>query len=87
MLPNGYTPSKRTPGLWKHDIKPILFILCVDDFGIKYIGKNNLQHLQQALKDKYDIIQDDTGSLYCDFNLKWDYIQRKVELSMPNYVK
>ena len=87
LLPYGYKPSKHTPGLWKHETKPISFILCVDDFGIKYIGKHNLQHLQQALKDKYDITQDDTGSLYCGLNLKWDYIKRKVELSMPNYVK
>jgi len=87
LLLYGYKPSKRTPGLWKHDTKPISFILCVDDFGIKYIGKHNLQHLQQALKDKYDSTQDDTRSLYCRLNLKRDYIKRKVELSMPNYVK
>ena len=87
LLPYGYKSSKRTLGLWKHDTKPISFILCVDDFGIKYIGKDNLLHLQQALKDKYEITQDDTGSLYCGLNLKWDYIKRKVELSMPNYVK
>ena len=63
------------------------FILCVDDFGIRYSGKHNIQHLQQALKDKYNITQDDTGSLYCGLNLKWDYNKRKVELSIPNYVK
>ena len=87
LLPYGYKPSKRTPGLWKHETKPISFILCVDDFGIRYIGENNLQHLQQALKDKYDITQDDTGILYYGLNLKWDYNTRKVELSMLNYVK
>ena len=51
LLPYGYKSSKRTPGILKHDTKPISFILCVDGFGIKYIGKNNIQHLQQALKD------------------------------------
>ena len=78
LLPYGYKPSKRTPGLWKHETKHISFILCVDDFGIKYIGKNNLKHLQQALKDQYDITQDDTGNFYCGPNLKWDYNKRKV---------
>ena len=37
LLPYGYKPPKRTPSLWKHDTKPISFILCVDDFGIKYV--------------------------------------------------
>ena len=87
LLPFGYKSSNRTPGIWKHGTKPILFILCVDDFDIKYIGKNNLQHFQQVLKDKYDIILDDNSILYCGFNLKWNYVKQKVELSMQNYVK
>ena len=48
-------------------------MLCVDDFGIKYTNKQNLDHLQQALKDKYSIKEDLTGKLYCDIHLKWDY--------------
>ncbi|KAL7476861.1 hypothetical protein ACHAW6_002695 [Cyclotella cf. meneghiniana] len=36
-LNNGYFQSKIVPGLWKHEHRPIIFTLCVDDFGVKYI--------------------------------------------------
>ena len=52
------------------------------------IQKNqDLDHLQQALKDKYNIKEDLTGNLYCGIHLKWDYNKRTVKYSMPNYVK
>jgi hypothetical protein len=37
-----------TPGLWKHVTPPVWFNLCVDNFGIKYIGREHLQHLYDA---------------------------------------
>ena len=42
---DSYHQSKTTPGLCKHDIHPISFSLVVDDFGVKYVGKENTQHL------------------------------------------
>jgi hypothetical protein len=36
----GYTQSKVTPGYWKHEWQPISITLFVDNFGVKYIGKN-----------------------------------------------
>jgi hypothetical protein len=43
----------------------------VDDFGIKYIGKENLQHLYDALqKETYKIVEDLEGNLYCGITLK-----------------
>lgn len=53
--------------------KPFLFVLCVDDFGIKYQGNKNAQHLLDALKDLYTIAIDWTGSTYCGLTIKWDY--------------
>ena len=35
----GFAPVPITPALWKHDTKPIFLSLVVDDFGVKYIGK------------------------------------------------
>ena len=32
---HGYCQSKTTPGLWKHDTRPINFSLVVDNFGVK----------------------------------------------------
>ena len=62
LAPYGYKPARHTPGYWKHDNKPISFVLCVDDFGIKYTNKQELDHPQQALKDKYNIKEDLTGN-------------------------
>ena len=41
----------RTPALWKHATKPINCSLVIDGFGVKYIGKDNSDHLIQALKN------------------------------------
>jgi len=36
---DGCHQSKTTPGLWTHETRPISFSLVVDDFGVKYVGK------------------------------------------------
>ncbi|KAL7524797.1 hypothetical protein ACHAXR_000721, partial [Thalassiosira sp. AJA248-18] len=45
----GYPQSKTTPGFWKHDWRPISFTLVVDDFGVKYVGKEHAEHLLTAI--------------------------------------
>jgi hypothetical protein len=49
LIANGYCQSTVTPGFWKHDWRPIAFALCVDDFGVKYVGIEHAKHLLQAL--------------------------------------
>jgi hypothetical protein len=47
---HGYFEQPHTPlGLWKHVTCPVWFNLCVYNFGIKYIGREHLQHLYDAL--------------------------------------
>ena len=45
----GYRQSKVTPGYWRHEWRPISFTLVVDDFGVKYIYKTNVNHLISVL--------------------------------------
>ena len=45
----GYYPSKYTPGLYLHKIRPISFTLGVDDFGVKYVNKEDALHLEKTL--------------------------------------
>ena len=73
--------------MWKHKTKPIQFALVVDDFGVKYVGEANAQHLINALKETYEITIDKEGKLFCGIHIKWDYHNRTVELSMPGYVQ
>ena len=84
----GYYEQPHTPGLWKHSSRPVWFNLCVDDFEIKYIGEENLQHLKDALrKETYDIVENRKGELYCGMSLKWNYKKQWVDTSMEQYVK
>ena len=62
------------------------FTLVVDDFGIKYIGQENAQHLIDALKDFYEVEIDWKGKLYCGIILDWHYDAKYVNILMPNYV-
>ena len=61
---HGYVQSDRTPGLWTHKWRPIQFSLVVDDFGVKYVGEENLTHLVNILKEHYEISIDREGSHY-----------------------
>ena len=45
-----YHPVPRTPSLWKYETNSVFFTLVVDDFGIKYTEKADVDHLIQALK-------------------------------------
>ena len=52
---------------------------------MKYVGKENADHLINVLKEHYEVAEDWDGTKYCGINLDWDYIKRKVHLSMPGY--
>ena len=83
---HGYFEVQHTPGLWKHISRPVWFNLCVDDFGVKYVGNENLKHLFQALcTETYEIVEDWAGELYCGIMLDWNYAARWVDIAMPVY--
>jgi hypothetical protein len=54
----GYSQSRVTPGYWRHNWRPISFSLVVDDFGVKYINKEDVKHLISVLKQDYEIDTD-----------------------------
>ena len=47
-----YYECKQTPGRWKQATRPISFTLVVDDFGMKYANKEDVDHLIKCLKNK-----------------------------------
>ena len=79
----GYAPVPRTPTFWKHATRDITFSLVVDDYGVKYVGKENADHFIQALKKQYTISMDWVGSLFCGLHIQWDYSARTCNISMP----
>ena len=70
---HGYKQSKLVPGLWKHDTRPIQFTLVVDNFGAKYVNKDDVMHLQQVLEEHYQITTDWSGTRYIGITIDWDY--------------
>ena len=50
---DGYRQSTTIPGLWTHDTYPISFTLIVDNFGVKYVGEENAQHLLDTVRKDY----------------------------------
>jgi hypothetical protein len=49
LEPFGYYPAHHTPGMWLHKTRPIALYLIVDDFTVKYVGKQHAAHLRDAL--------------------------------------
>ncbi|KAL7486065.1 hypothetical protein ACHAW6_011664, partial [Cyclotella cf. meneghiniana] len=78
----GYFKSLVIPGLWKHKTRNIQFVLVVDDFGIKYLKREDLNHLIKILKRYYDIFMDLDGKEFVKIELDWDYNKGEVYLSM-----
>jgi hypothetical protein len=68
----GYRKSTITPGYRRHDWCPISFTLIVDDFAVKYINKNNVDHLTSILKQYYEINTDWGGTQYLGLTFDWD---------------
>ena len=54
----GYFPSKYTPGLYLHQTCPISFTLVVDNFGVKYVDKQDALHLEKLISDNYPMKSD-----------------------------
>ncbi len=84
---HGYFQNKAVPGLWTRDSRPISFTLVIDDFGIKYVGKEHVLHLLNLLKEHYEIAVDWTGNKFIGLTMDWDYPSQKVHILIPGYIE
>ena len=53
LASNGYAPVPHTPSLWRHHTSDPMFSLVVDNFGIKYTQKADVDHLLKSLWEDY----------------------------------
>jgi hypothetical protein len=44
----------------------------VDNFGVKYVGKEHAGHLIWYIKQKNELTEGWAGDLYCGIKLSWD---------------
>eukprot|EP00804_Cyclotella_cryptica_P002446 CCRYP_019168-RA/>CCRYP_019168-RA protein AED:0.13 eAED:0.13 QI:0/0/0/1/0.5/0.4/5/0/1227 len=87
LTQEGYFKSLVVPGLWKHKTRNIQFVLVVDDFGIKYVKREDLDHLVAVLRRYYDVSVDIDGKEFVKIDLDWDYKKGEVHLSMEHYLR
>ncbi len=87
LTPFCYYKHVSTPCLWYHKTRPILFTLVVDNFGVKYVNKEDIDHLNASIKTTYTLTKERMGNLYCGICLNWDYKNWTVDIIMPGYVK
>jgi hypothetical protein len=64
LAPFGYYPAHHTTGLWLHKTSPIAFSLIVDDFAVKYVGKQHADHLRNSLLQSYELTTDWEAKVY-----------------------
>ena len=64
-----FYPVPNAPGLFLHKTRPISFTLCVDDFGVKYTNKEDINFLIATLQHDYKLTIDWTGSNYLGLTL------------------
>jgi hypothetical protein len=69
-----------------YKIRPIAFSLILDNFTVKYMGKQHTDHLINALLHNYQVTIDWEANVYSCMSLKWDYKKRTCDISMPGYV-
>ena len=86
IKPHGYIQDPLVPMLFVHNVSKLSFTLVVDDFGIKFFSRESAEHLIRILRLKYKITLDWEGKHYLGMTLRWDYVRRKVFLSIPGYV-
>jgi hypothetical protein len=84
---HGYVRAGHTDGLFKHITRDITFTLVVDDFGIKYINQEDVDHLISIMRKKYTFKVDFEAKQYIGIHLDWNYKTRELICSMRNYVK
>jgi hypothetical protein len=83
LTPPGYYKCVNTPGLWKHETRPITFSFVGDGFGIKYVYKEHAEHLINSLKEKHKLTKDWMDNLYCSISLNWNHTKQTLDILMP----
>ena len=73
MEPHGYYPVPFTTVLLAQNTRETKSFLCVDNFGVKYFSKDDVNHLLDSRKKYYAISADWEGHNYLKFTVYWNY--------------
>ena len=59
----------------------------MDDFGVKYFSKEDVQHLHDTIATEYTCKIDWKGENFLGYTIKWNYQKGYVDISMPDYIR
>ena len=83
---HGYYQSKIIHVLWKHKSRPIYFCLVVNDFAVKYVNREDADHLIATIRKYYPMTVDEDATKYIGLTIQWDYTNQKAHIHMPGYL-
>ena len=67
---HGYIRAGNTEDLFKHKTRDITFTLVVNDFGIKYVRNEDIQHLIKIMQLKYTFKVDFDSEQYIGIHME-----------------
>jgi hypothetical protein len=73
--------------LFRHESRNITFILCVDDFLVKWTNEQDYEHFTGILEQVYPIKKQLVANNYIGFNIDYNRVNRTLEISIPDYVQ
>ena len=60
----------------------------MDDFGVQYSNKDDVDFLLSALKECHYVYTTDwKGTQYCGITIEWDYKAQTCTISVPGYIE
>ena len=83
---HGYYKHPNVPCLFLHLTRPTMLTLIVDDISIKEFSENDLQHLINTIRNKWEVKVDRIGAKYNGVCLIWNYCDNTLISDIPNYV-
>ena len=75
-----YYQSTTTPVYQRHKWRPISFLLILDHFVVKYVGKEHVHHLLKFIRENYTVSRYCYGSKYSGISLDWYYDSNTVHV-------
>ncbi len=70
----------------EHKSRPICFCLVDDDFAVKYVNREDADHLIATIRKYYPMTVDEDATKYIGLAIQWDYTNQKAHIHMPGYL-
>ena len=86
LAKHGYEQSPLVPCIFRHATRTTAFSLTVDDFGIKFRKREDLEHFIAIMEELYELKVDWTGGQYLGIAIQFSDDRNAVSLSIPGYI-